>query len=146
MRPTYRVQSSSDRSKLPGYTLLEVLVVLSIAALLAAALPLVGGSWLESLRLHKAGEQLVHEVYSVRHRAMTRGDVISLTYEDLRDRAREARLDYMNYGLTVSDAIVFYPNGAASGGRISISHEQESVVIEIDGVVGAIHTSDQTHD
>ncbi len=146
MKPrTSRAGNSAD-----GFTLLEMLVVITIVVMLAAALP--------GLRFgtDQSHEEVVREILSTlrqaRAEAIRNAETTAVVF-DLQQRrfgmpgrerelaasinltlrtAREARW------ATGEQSIVFFPDGSASGGSIRVERGQETSTINVRWLTGVI--------
>lgn len=138
-----------------GYTLLELLVVLAIAAL---TLTLVGAniaSALGSANLKSDARQIVASLRSVRSESLTTSSISA--FHVAPDGARY-RLEPMQKEITVSDgitlalrpeqhpgelqlpssAILFYPDGTSNGGQITVTSESQQISIEVLWLTGEV--------
>jgi general secretion pathway protein H len=148
------VQSKLQRRN-TGFTLIEVVVALTIAALLtAAAVPALGRA-LERARTSNSARELVTALKSTRHEARASGidalftmDVATHVYRIANGRERALSL---SDGATVTlltaeserltqtaGAIRFFPDGSSSGGSITLTHRGREQRVEIDWLTGHV--------
>lgn len=138
-------------------TLIEVLVALTITALLtAAAVPAVGNA-LDRARANKSARELVLALKTARQHARATGDevlfaldVATHVYEVAEGRERalaipqDATLSLLTaeserLGATAG-AIRFFPDGSSSGGTVTLALKGRELRIEIDWLTGLIRT------
>jgi general secretion pathway protein H len=133
-----------------GFTLIELLVVLAILAIVAGfAIPsLVGGRL--SAELPAAEQELRGALRSARAVALSANREVRFTVAaDGRsfavDGERRAfrtggdlRATILAFGPQNPPAIVFFPSGGASGGRIVLRNAKGSRTLEIDALTGMV--------
>jgi general secretion pathway protein H len=138
-----------------GFTLVEVLVALTIAALLtAAAVPAVARA-LDRTRANSSVRELVVALKTTRHQARTAGmdalftfDVGTRTYRiaGSGERLLAAPEDSTLELLTAESerlgehagAIRFLPDGSSTGGTITLTHRGRAHRVEIDWLTGHV--------
>lgn len=143
-----------NRSPAKGFTLLEVLVALGIAALaLAAVTPRLPGV-LESVRAAAAAREVVSTLRQARTQAIV-GQASALVLFDLDERrywgvtARSSGALPSSAQLTLVTAdterrgeraagIRFFPDGSSTGGRLSLEQGAHRYVIEVDWLTGRV--------
>jgi len=129
-----------------GFSLMELLVVLVIMALIAAAWPLSGSRLFASQRLRDATQDLLADMRSLRMQARTHGT--------------PTRLQIVNSGLSYTtgetthnlppgliltelagsgaSAVVFFPDGSARGATLRLSSDDHRVEVTVSPLIGAI--------
>lgn len=140
-----------------GTTLIEVVVALTITALLTAtAVPAVGRA-LDRARANSGARELVLALKTARQRARTTGnevlfalDVAARAYHVApgNDRTLAIPQDATLSLLTAESerlgdtagAIRFLPDGSSSGGTITLAHGGRDLRIEIDWLTGHVRT------
>jgi general secretion pathway protein H len=138
-----------------GFTLIEVVVALTIAALLtAAAVPAVGRA-LERARTNNGARELVAALKSTRHEARASGvealftlDVATRLYRiagggdralPVPDGSTLTLLTAESERLTqTAGAIRFFPDGSSTGGTITLANRGREQRVEIDWLTGHI--------
>ena len=139
----------------PGFTLLELLIVLAIVALVVAIVPAAFGGWGDSARLPTVVSDVRSDIRLARSHARLTGRVVALAASedgagyriepgDLARRLADGlQVDVLPARSSTTDrlapaAIRFFPNGGSSGGRILITSQGRQAVLEIDGVTGRL--------
>lgn len=136
-----------------GFTLLEIVVVMAIIAAMSvlAAMTLTGG--FERLKMQSTGKQIVANLRYTRAQAIASGTQKSFLIDP---RAREWRAADTRKGeipkaLEVQftgarevqpsegvGAIVFFPDGASTGGRVRLLSEQASTSVDVAWLTGEV--------
>jgi general secretion pathway protein H len=147
------VAKSKRRSS--GITLIEVIVALTIAALLtAAAVPAVGRA-LDRVRTNGSTRELVAALNAVRHEARTSGvdalftlDVATRAYrvgggpERALPVAEDATLTLLTAeserSSETAGAIRFFADGSSTGGTITVTYRGREQRVEIDWLTGHV--------
>ncbi|HEY7641627.1 MAG TPA: prepilin-type N-terminal cleavage/methylation domain-containing protein [Steroidobacteraceae bacterium] len=119
-----------------GFTLVEMMVVLTIMALLAASVPLALNRFMPTRRITATADHLIAEVERLQSEAASSGRPARLvvtefalpTSTTLRFRAREDDRPLRE--------LVLYPDGTASGGRFMIADSGREAVVEIGMLTG----------
>jgi general secretion pathway protein H len=140
-----------------GVTLIEVIVALTITALLtAAAVPAVGNA-LGRARANGSARELVLALKVARQQARATGDDVLFALDVAtrvyrvapeRDRSLAIPQDATLSLLTAESerlgetagAIRFLPDGSSSGGTITLTHDGRELRIEIDWLTGHVRT------
>ena len=142
-----------------GVTLLELLIVLSIMAILAAVvLPLLGGSGASTAELKSAARQVAAGLRVARSEALAthRETRVVLDLEQRTFRIdRDARVHALPRPIEVklftaqSDlvnervgAIRFFPDGGSNGGRVTLASGSRKYDIDIDWLTGRVAIQD----
>jgi len=149
-----------------GFTLLELLVVLTIAGLLVALVPPVISAAVPGTRVKVAARDFAATLREARSLAITRGeetDVLVATEPpqyavanstplklsgnidlDVRAGAFVAATQLSTFADALSHdkyTLRFYPDGSASGGEIKISQGQSAYLIDVDWLMGGVSIS-----
>ena len=138
-----------------GFTLIEVVIALTIAALLTAvAVPAIGRA-LDRARTNSSTGELVTALKTARHEARASGndalftlDVSTHVYRvaNGRDRALSVSdgatltlLTAESERLTqTTGSIRFFPDGSSTGGTITLTHRGREQRVEIDWLTGHV--------
>lgn len=137
-----------------GFTLLELLVVMTILALLLSVIPPLLSGVLPraetkvAVRQLAAGLRYAHSEAMVRHREL----VFVLDLEHRRYRIPGLMADQQlpeSLKLTMTTArseandtigrIRFFPDGSATGGRITVAGEERTYQVDVDWLTGRVH-------
>ncbi len=143
--------SAARRSR--GFTLLELLLVLVIAAAGYALVARVGAGGMSGAELRAAARAVAAGLRDARGTAIARQEPATLTL-DLenrrmavsggRDRALPRRLDlklYTAQSEIVDDkhgAIRFYPDGSSTGGRVTLAAGERKLLVDVDWLTGRV--------
>jgi general secretion pathway protein H len=143
------------RRRTTGVTLIEVMVALTLAALLtAAAVPAVGRA-LDRARTNGSTRELVEALKTTRHEARASGvdalftlDVATHIYRIAGDGDRVLPvLDGATLTLLTAEserstqtagAIRFFPDGSSTGGSITLTNRGRTQRVEIDWLTGHV--------
>lgn len=137
-----------------GFTLLELLVVISVLAMALAIVPPMLTTATTSAEVKSAARELASALRHARSRAIARGQELAVTV-NVRSRryqitgmpgehALPARLDLKVYGDASESpdddtgGIRFFPDGSSTGGRISVAGGQRSMLVEVDWLLGRV--------
>jgi len=104
--------------QLTGFTLLELLVVLSLVSLVVS---LVGpASWrqLQAARERGVASDLEAELASLPLKAFQGGDGLEISAQDLRDRLSEPLPD--GWSIELDQPLAYGPQGTAKGGHVRL--------------------------
>ena len=150
---TPRTSRSADAPwRRAGFTLVELLVVLSIAAGLAAmAIPL-GRAALPGLSLRAAAEGVATEARLARSEAIRRGYEGWIEFDLEAGRYRRAGGDWrtvpteFGFGVSVAEEsrggpvgrIRFLPDGGSTGGRALLTSPDAGYAVSVDWLTGAV--------
>lgn len=122
--------TSRSRSADAGFTLLELLVVLALLALMSATvLPRFMAGTGPSARDWAA--RSAHELRAARQQAIIAARPVRVPIAA--DVARLRTLDGR-----AADAILFFPDGGSSGGRITFELRGRQVLVVVDDLTGAV--------
>lgn len=137
-----------------GFTLLELLLVLVIAAAGYALVARVGSGGLSGAELKSAARAVAAGLRDARGTAIATQESVALTL-DLEHRSMEVggagrarslpqRLDlklYTAQSEIVDDkrgAIRFYPDGSSTGGRVTLAAGERSLLVDVDWLTGRV--------
>lgn len=141
-----------------GVTLIEVVVALTLAALLTAtAAPAIGRAF-DRARTNDSVRELVASLKATRQEARASGsdalftlDVAARVYRvgDGKERALSASADSTLMLLTAEServtetagAIRFFPDGSSTGGTITLTHRGRELRVEIDWLTGHVRAA-----
>ena len=135
-----------------GFTVLEVLVAISIVALLLAVTVPASSRFYQSMQYRQAIQDVVSLLASARHRAVNTGKAQDVVFDTEYKRIslnNDTRQLPESFTLLVSSAaelgdqargvIRFYPEGGASGGDVELARPDNSgVKITVDWLVGRV--------
>ena len=127
--------TESRRTRANGYTLLELLVVLSILLLIVAAIPTVGTGIVAGARFQEHGDAILDAARQSKYRARTSGQPQRFSLAQVRSRLNELPDEY---SVALDGNIVFFPNGAATGGVVRLSAAGRTMEVHVDGITGSI--------
>ena len=142
------------RNNSNGFTLLELLVVLGIAALLLAVVPPLLGNAVNSSQVKSATRHLAAGLKTARSKAISTQAEVTLAVDvknhsfSLLDRTKQLILpDETKITLSTAKseqlsesagAFRFFSDGSATGGRITLTYEPIETVIDIDWLTGKV--------
>ena len=159
------------RQQAPGFTLLELLVVLAIAGLLMSIVPPVVAVAVPGARLKSQAVELAATLRSARNRAVSLGRGVDVVFDtrtpaytqageqprilssdiDLTIRRQRAMLPVRT--VTPADGVSretltlrFYPDGSTSGAVIAMNRNRSAYLIELDWLIGRVSVSAGTDD
>lgn len=139
-----------------GFTLLELLVVLTLASLLLAVVTPRFAALLPGAELKSYSQQTAALLRLARSQAISRGEEVALIFDS---ELRETRLTQPRLGFTWPDGlnlvlkpraqgqleqlepsprITFYPDGRTEGGEVRITSATRQYRIQIDWLTGRI--------
>lgn len=123
-----------------GMTLLEVLVVITILALMAAAIPLNSFSALSHVGLRAATQDIASQLRKTRRVAMASGmpRILDLKDISLNDDITLSFTSAQNF----DGGFRFAPDGSASGGTIRLTRDDRSFEIRVNWLTGEVTTHD----
>jgi len=116
-----------------GYTLLELLVVMAVMALIAAAIPGMALPGIGGVRLSGRVEEEAYRLQRARGRAIETGKTIVMHIAN-----------GMNGSQLVSDQsgefseIRFFPDGSDSGGAVAVTLGGHSRILLVDPITGRV--------
>jgi general secretion pathway protein H len=135
-----------------GFTLLELLVVLAVMTLLIGAVPIVMTGGLSGLELQVAARDVADTLRHARGRAIALNDEVVFALD--RESGRYAVTPGQRAGALAEgteavvkpnnalDTVRFFPDGGSTGGRITISRDQQSYDVRIDWLTGQVTVDD----
>ncbi len=137
-----------------GFTLLELMVVLVIAAIMMTVVPPMISSALPGAQLKSAARQLAAGLRSARNQALVSRQETSLVVdlEKHRFRVSGRKHDYPIPEslkidlLTVESELLgekrggirFFPQGGSTGGRITLSNGKRALGVDVDWLTGKV--------
>ena len=142
-----------------GFSLVELLVVLVLAAMLSAlALPLVSGV-MDGVRMNGAAREVVAALRAARGKAAASQREVALSLNtrqatlavagaarrlDLPETAELSLVVARRERLSEHEgAIRFYPDGSSTGGRVSLRHGARVTLIDVNWLTGKITSADR---
>lgn len=147
------------QSKAQGFTLLEMILVLVIAAVLAAvALPNLQPA-IAAMQLRAATQDVASALRHSRGQALSQGRevefVLNVDKHFYRVAGRHkayALPESVKLGLFTADflmsdgqgSIVFYADGSASGGRVSLASGGKTRLVDVNWLTGAVVVREET--
>jgi general secretion pathway protein H len=140
-----------------GFSLVELMVVLTIIALLTVAVPMIFVT-LPAIRLRAAAADMVASLRQLRQVAITRGETTELVL-DLRTRSYSmstdpaphplpavvAKLGFESPALWHPDgppAVRFFADGSATGATIHLENGERSTAVTVDWLTGRVRRHD----
>lgn len=124
-----------------GFTLLELLVVMTLMAAVLAVAPFFGQSLIDRVRLSFAIRAATAEIYSAEARALRDNQIIRLVPTDFA-RGGATQVTLRNDALAPVSALQFFPDRSAIGGILSLSRGKQRRVLRIDTLTGAVDAPD----
>ncbi len=135
-----------------GFTVLEVLVVISIVAMLLVVSVPASSRFYESMQYRQAIQDVVSLLASARHQAINTGRAQDVMFDTESKRVtlnQDVRQLPESFNMLVSAAaelgdqgrgvIRFYPEGGSSGGDVELARPDKSgVKITVDWLVGRV--------
>jgi len=137
-----------------GYTLLELLVVLAVIGLVLGSMPLIVVSARPGPTARVAAEELAAALRLARSEAIARYapatvllDVDERVYRSA-DGSQHALADDLDFRFVTARSelagetagrIRFFPDGSATGGKITVSQGAQSYVVDIDWLTGEVN-------
>ncbi|MEJ2453197.1 MAG: prepilin-type N-terminal cleavage/methylation domain-containing protein [Candidatus Thiodiazotropha sp.] len=159
-----RIPGTRTGGSQSAFTLIELLLVLSIVALLLALSPALMQKAFPILKLKAAARDMVQEIRYVQNAAIINGQVAEIRF-DLKNG--EYRSDLVNggevralpSGLSFSNSpqfpefgaseemtrFVFYPDGSANGGVLFVGNDRKRMAIRVDWLTSKIQL-DELHE
>jgi len=140
------------RSK--GFTLLELMVVLAIAATMMTLVPPMISSALPGAQLKATSRQLAAGLRLARNRALIQREPASLVLDLAKRRYQVTGLgrshtipEGIEVNLLTADSellgeqqggIRFFPEGGSTGGRITLSNGKRAFAVDVDWLTGKV--------
>lgn len=121
-----------------GFTLLEMLVVLTIVACVAAAVPFVGHSLVDRVRLTFAVRTVAARIYRAEARALSVGAPVGLTRDDLGRGIAASVHVWRSARETEVPHLWFYPDRSASPALIDLQAGSLQRTLTIEALDGGI--------
>jgi general secretion pathway protein H len=149
------IARDAPRSRMGGFTMMELLIVLAIMGIVAAfAMPYFGGSGVSTSALRGAARELAaglryarSEAVSKRHETFVAIDLAGRRFKVADDPAEHAlpkdaeiklftaQSDIVN---DATGAIRFFPDGGSNGGRITVASGDRKFDIDVDWLTGRV--------
>lgn len=151
--------STTDRTRLRGFTLLELLVVLVVAALAVATVGVRGQAWMQHATYHQAVRDITALLRAARLTALQEGRDVSVYYDPQaavlffgqspRQRVElpaglDIRVDGQVAALTGAQAppgqpvFVFLSDASAHGGRLMVKRGATGIVFAPNWALGTV--------
>jgi general secretion pathway protein H len=152
-RPPIRTSQSALRTYSPGFTLLELVIVMALAVLVVGLAMLSFASAVPSARLTATGRDISSTIRQYRAVAQNKGEdqvlVINLDTKEFGIEGGTMRSIPDSISIKVTDPssgeihngkyeIVMREDGSVEGGSIVLSYKRRTVTIQTDPVVGSI--------
>ncbi len=141
-----------------GFTLLELLVVISLLAMALAVVPPILTSATATAELKGAARELASALRHARSRAIARSQDTALTLNVRTRRYRvtgtqrqhtlPADVEFKVYGAASESpdedtgGIRFFADGSSTGGRISLARGARTLAVEVDWLLGRVSIDD----
>jgi len=141
-------------ARVRGFTLLEILVVMAIAALaLALTLPNLGRG-VSTLEIKSAARELASGLRYARAQAIARKQEIRLLLDTQQRRYRidqQSRVYQLPAALQIKllvgqaevtgegiGGITFFPDGTSTGGRITLANDKRQMIVDAQWLTGRV--------
>lgn len=116
-----------------GYTLLELLVVLAVMGLIAAAIPEIALPGIAGIKLEGKVAEVNYQLKRAREQAIETGKMVIVTSEELKKMG--ATIINLNGN---SSQIQYFSDGSGSSGSLVIVYKGRNRIISIDPVTGRL--------
>lgn len=152
------LRRACNRHASAGVTLLELVVVMTIAGLLLMLAPPIVSGLLPRIGHEAAAREVAAALRETRLQAVARNQPVDLyvdvdakrywTTGGLRDRSLPSGVDIRLYGAASlapderSGGIRFYPDGSSTGGQITLSRGERQYRIDVDWLLGTVQVGD----
>lgn len=138
------LSTGSVRHPAPGFTLLEMMMVLAILGLVLAIVPasLMNATGAQALKADV--RTLISVLHYARTRAIASNAPVALVIDSQTARLsidgtqQIGALSKTTSLLNQPFAVQFYPDGGSSGGEVSLSYEQDRYRVTINWLTGAV--------
>ncbi|HDK38102.1 MAG TPA: type II secretion system protein GspH [Thiolapillus brandeum] len=150
--------AGNDLSRITGFTLLELLVVMALAAILMTLVPPMISSSLPGVQLKSAARELAAGLRYARSHALTSHETAALTLDvkkrnfQISGRQKHYSIpDSLHINLLTAEsetrgeyvgAIRFFPDGGSTGGRITLSQGERAFGVDVDWLTGRVRILD----
>jgi general secretion pathway protein H len=145
-----------------GFSLIELLVVMTLVALMMSLHPAVGSALFSSLTVESGARQLLSDLNAVRSQALFENRETVVVFDVPQSRYRAAgkvvslaELPDISLSLTTAaheryaastGGIRFYPDGSSTGGRVTLDNGRVVYDITVDWFDGHTSIAQQTND
>lgn len=150
------MSQAGQTSKQAGFTLLELLVVLTISGLLLALTPPLFSSILPQYRAEGASKSLASYLLQARHEAIIEGRIVHVIISSAgygrkdRDQTQhwpdQVTLAQLSEALIVGDqqkiSLKFFADGSSSGGHVRLISGTRSASVFVNWLTGQVSRDD----
>jgi general secretion pathway protein H len=147
---TSRTELRPPSRRTAGFTLIEILIVLTIVALAAAVVAPTLGAAVGFGQLRGEARAVVSGLREARAQAMTGGQRVDFRLQGAQWRVGEARreiaasvtmsLDVPPAGIDPGGLFIrFFPDGRSTGGRVHLRRKDRIKTIQVDWITGHAH-------
>jgi len=127
--------SPVGNSKQRGFTLVELMVTLALAALMLSLVPPLLGKGGDRARLDHDAKLLAEKLRLARSRAIVSDSEVTMRLDQALSRGVTASIDSP---ADLPGAIRFYPDGGASGAVIHLANDSGSRTLSVDWLTGTV--------
>lgn len=121
-----------------GFTLLELLVVLGIMLMMAAAFPLVLDRALPGRRVTIATTHLVAAIRAAQARSVTQGKPVSVQLATLTaSLSPSTHVSFVDSNGVPLSSLRLYPDGSATGGRLRVVDGSHDSILVVNAITGS---------
>lgn len=142
--------------KASGFTLLELVVVLALAAMASATVAAGGQAYLDRSRYHQAVRDVASQLGRARALSVQQGKAVSVTYapqsrqltvddrltvsvpESVQVKWRSLAQGKQDPGAEVQTLFVFNADGGARGGELIVARGAQGVLFRVNWLLGTI--------
>jgi general secretion pathway protein H len=136
-----------------GFTLIEIVIVVTLIAAISVVLMATIGGGMDGLRMRTAAKEIASELRHARAQAMAKGEVQKFVINPAQRTwtSAENRSGELPKKITVAfigarelqprrgeGAIVFFEDGASSGGRVQLRQERAAWNIDVAWLTGEV--------
>ena len=152
MYPRPAIRGHRGQGVGPGFTLVELLVVLVIMGFALAVVPVSMVKLYDGMQYRSAIGDVLTGLKAARNEAVKRGRSVAFSVDvqtrrvDIGDSKSFVLPDSLDLGLIVAQreiqgergSIRFYPDGSSTGGRVQLSMEGHTLDVDIEWLTGRI--------